>query len=164
MSRPETRTSLDEDVPIDPLASYADLGEIARTHAYAQLRAIMLAWAHVPVRDPTELVRGAIDQVVSSHDVSATDVGQRLRDTIRAETASAFREAIAKACLVSWRRSLAPRQLDDADLIELAFHDAGELAGRVRGEDPRILSAAVGLTDYLRARQRARLANGVTAP
>ena len=160
VSRPET---------IDPLASFAVLGEIVQALAYAELRAIMLAWAHVPVRHPMELVRGAVDQVigevsaVGSPELTVTDVGQRLREAIRSETATAFRAAITKTGPVPWHRSLAPGQLGEADGLEVVFHEAGELAGRVRADDPRTLSTAVALTDYLRARRR-RSQLGTTSP
>lgn len=153
----------------DSLASFAVMEEIVRALAYAELRAIMLAWAHVPVRHPAELVRAALDQLVGKvdavdgHDLTVAEFGQRLRDAIRAETASAFGAAIAKTGPVPWQRSLAPGQLGEADGLELVFHQAGELAGRVRGDDSRTLSTAVALTDYLRSLRRARLATGTTS-
>lgn len=155
--------------PLHSLASFADLGEIVRALAYAELRAILLAWAHVPVRHPTELVRGAIDRVIDPSAIDARELagaafGQRLREIIRAETASAFRAAIAKSGPVPWQRSLAPGQLGEADGLEAIFHRAGELAGEVRGDDPRTISAAIGLTDYVRAYRRRRLARGTVPP
>ncbi len=153
----------------DPLASCAVLGEIVRALAYAELRAILLAWARVPVRHPAEMVRSALD--VLAAEVTATgmceatvvEVGQRLRDQIRVETARAYQAAVAKVGPVPWRQSLAPGQLGDADGLEAIFHEAGELAGRVRGDDARTLSAAVALTDYLRARRRTPLPVGAGA-
>jgi hypothetical protein len=168
MSRPEP-TPLHESA-IDPLASFADLGEIVRALAYAELRAIMLAWAHVPARHPAELVRSALDQIIlevstaGTRDFPLPNVGQRLRDEIRAETATAFRAAIAKAAPAHWSRSLAPGQLGDADGLEVVFHEAGEAAGRVRGDDARTLSTAVALTEYVRARRRARLDQLASTP
>lgn len=160
MSRQET---------MDPPGSFAVLGEIVRALAYAELRAIMLAWARVPVPHPAQLVRGAVDQIVSmantvgTHDLTVAEIGRRLRDAIRAETASAFRAAIAKAGPVPWRRSLAAGQLGEADGLEVVFHEAGELAGQVRADDPRTLSTAVTLTDYLRMRRRGRVDIGTAS-
>ncbi|MCL4225595.1 MAG: hypothetical protein KJZ91_14130 [Myxococcales bacterium] len=148
---------------IDALASFTDVEEIVRALAYAELRAIMLAWARVPVRHPSELVRVAIDRVVAEG-ACARGFGQRLRDAIRAETASALMEAIGRAGPVPWHRPLAPGQLGEAAGLEVIFDEAGELAGRVRGNDPRVLSTAVALTDYVRSRRRARLARGTTPP
>jgi len=46
------------------------------------------------------------------------------------------------------------------------FHEAGEAAARVRANDPRMLSTAVALTDYVRARgrTRTRFPHGTTPP
>ena len=157
MSRPETT---------DPLASCAVLGEIVRALAYAELRAILLAWARVPVRHPAEMVRSALDALTAEMNATGTceatvvEVGQRLRDQIRVETARAYQAAVAKVGPVPWRQSMAPGQLGDADGLEAIFHEAGELAGRIRGDDARTLSAAVALTDYLRARRQPPLAIG----
>jgi hypothetical protein len=148
---------------IDSLASFTDVEEIVRALAYAELRAIMLAWARVPVRHPSELVRGAIDRVVAEG-ACAAGFGQRLRDAIRSETTSALLEAVAKAGPNPWHRPLGSGQLGDADGLEVVFHEAGELAGRVRGNDSRTLSTAVALTDYVRTRRRARPARGTTPP
>jgi hypothetical protein len=147
----------------DALASFTDVQEIVRSLAYAELRAIMLAWARVPVRHPSELVRAAIDRVVA--DGSSTRAfGQRIREAIRTETSRALMAAIAKTGPVPWHRPLAPGQLGEAAGLEVVFHQAGELAGRVRGEDSRVLSTAVALTDYVRSRHRARVARETTPP
>lgn len=155
-----------EGVTLDPLASFTDVEQLVRALAYAELRAVMLAWARVPVRHPTELVRGAIDAIVSEVETPGCELpdgfGQRIRDAIRAETASALMEAIVKAGPMPWHRPLALGQLGDAAGLETVFHEAGELAGRVRGNDPRVLSAAVSLTDYVRSRGRARPAHRTT--
>lgn len=150
-------------VPLDSLASFTDIEGIVRALAYAELRAIMLAWARVPVRHPSELVRVAIDRVVAD---SASAVGfcERIRDAIRSETASALMEAIARTGPIPWHRPLAPGQLGEADGLEIVFHEAGDLAGHVRGNDRRVLSTAVALTDYVRSRRRAHLARGTTTP
>lgn len=153
---------LDPDLA-NALASFSDVEEIVRALAYAELRAIMLAWARVPVRHPSELVRAAIDRLVAEGS-STIAFGQRLRDAIRTETASELMAAIAKTGPVPWHRPLAPGQLGEARGLEVVFHEAGELAGRVRGSDPRVLSTAVALTDYVRSRRRSRLARGTTPP
>lgn len=148
---------------IDALASFTDVEEMVRALAYAELRAIMLAWARVPVLHPSELVRVAIDRLVAEGS-SAVAFGQRIREAIRAETSSALMAATARTGPVPWHRPLAPGQLGEAAGLEVVFHEAGELAGRVRGNEPRVLSTAVALTDYVRSRRRARWSRETTTP
>ena len=158
-----------KDTKIDPLAAFRDVEAILRTLAYAELRAVMLAWARVPTRHPSELVRGAIDRAVaewSASPVSVCTFGETLRAVIRSETARAFHEAVRRAGPVPWERALAPGQIGDAAGIEIIFHEAGDVAARVRANDPRMLSTAVALTDYVRAHARAqrRHVPGMTPP
>jgi hypothetical protein len=152
------------------LSSFTSVEEMLRTLAYAELRAIMLAWARVPVRAPADLVRAAIDTTLDAgappNSWYAPIFGQCVRDTIRTETADAPLHAARKAGPVPWARPLAPGQHGDSEGLELIFHEAGEIAGRVRAHEPRSLSTAVGLTDYVRAnaRARARSARGASPP
>lgn len=153
--------------PIDVLPSFTDVEQIVRVLAYAELRAIMLAWARVPVRHPAELVRGAIDATVAevgAGAAAAAGFGQRLCNAIRGETERTFRAAIAKAGPPPWCRAIGPGQLGEPDGLEAVFHTAGLLAGDVRGDDARTLSIAVALTDYVRSRRRARRTGDTTPP
>lgn len=150
------------------MASFTDVGEILRTLAYAELRAVMLAWARVPARHPAELVRAAIDLSLtepgSRFARASTSYGEGLRATIRSETRTAFSEATRRAGPVPWQRAVAPGQLGEAEGLELIFHEAGETAARVRASDPRMLSTAVALTDYIRARARLGIRAHETTP
>mgnify|MGYP000959206663 CR=1 FL=1 len=149
-----------------PFATYTDVEEILRTLAYAELRAVMLAWARVPARDPVELVRAAIDRVLAAAPRISTCFGETLRDALRSETAAAFDQAIRKAGPIPWQRSVAPGQVGEAAGLEIIFHEAGEAAARIRANDPRMLSIAVALTDYVRehARARTRSVRGTAPP
>jgi len=142
------------------LASFTSVEEMLRSLAYAELRAIMLSWARVTVRAPADLVRAAIDATMAgtppAKGWSARVFGQRVRDTIRSETSAALQHAARKAGPVPWDRPLAPGQHGDSEGLELIFHQAGELAGQIRAHEPRSLSTAVGLVDYVRARASVR--------
>jgi hypothetical protein len=151
------------------MAAFTDVGEIMRTLAYAELRAVMLAWARVPARHPAELVRAAIDLSLAAPSAelacASGSYGEGLRATIRSETRNAFSEATRRAGPIPWQRAVAPGQLGEADGLEVIFHEAGETAARVRASDPRMLSTAVALTDYIRARARTRIrAHETTTP
>jgi hypothetical protein len=159
--RSETQSSPASASRLESMAAFTDVGEVLRTLAYAELRAVMLAWARVPSRDPAELVRSAID--VSLSDASehfahgSESYGEHLRGTIRSETRRAFREATRRAGPFPWQYSVAPGQLGEAEGLEIIFHEAGETAARIRANDPRMLSTAVALTDYVRAHARTRM-------
>ncbi len=152
------------------LASFTSVDEMLRALAYAELRAIMLSWARVTVRSPADLVRAAIDAAMTATPPakgwSARVFGQRVRNTIRSETSDALLHAARKAGPVPWDRPLAPGQHGDSEGLELIFHEAGELAGQIRAHEPRSLSTAVGLVDYVRARARVRThsARGTSPP
>jgi hypothetical protein len=164
----DQQCDIDRTETLEAMASFTDVEDILRTLAYAELRAVMLAWARVPSRHPSELVRGAIDQRLAEASTTAAfssgSFGEMLRETIRSETAVAFVEAARKAGPVPWQRTLAPGQLGEASGLEIIFHEAGEAAARIRANDPRMLSVAVGLTEYIRARARTHVHCRGTAP
>lgn len=53
---------------------------------------------------------------------------------------------------VPWERPLAPGQHGDVPGLEVIFHLAAESAGTVRAAEPRTVSTAISLTDYVRER------------
>ncbi|MBE7448951.1 MAG: hypothetical protein HS111_08655 [Kofleriaceae bacterium] len=142
------------------LAPYSDVTQLVRALAYAELRAVMLAWAGADRdgvrRTPVELVRTAIERALPANKPpwhpDAPSFGASLRGLIRTETAGALFRLAREATSTSWERPLAAGQLGDVPGLEVVFHHAGELAGDVRGNDPRSLAAAVLLTDQARDR------------
>ena len=125
--------------------------------AYSEMRAVMLAWAGIPAREPRELARaaaiGVVDDVRSGSRVGSTLV-TRVLDKVRAETGAALAQAKAKLGPFPWDRVIGRGQIGSLEGLERIFHDAGELAARHRAHDVRALAAAVSLTDTLHARVR----------
>ena len=136
--------------------TYTSVEEMLRTLAYAELRAVMVSWARGPVRAPDELVRAAVDHAVADNKPlwhpDATAFGQHLRGLIRTETAGVLFRLSRALGPSPWDRPLAPGQLGDVPGMEVIFHLAGEAAGEVRASEPRSLSTAVLLADYVRSR------------
>jgi hypothetical protein len=139
------------------LAAECRVEHVLAIITYAEMRAVMLAWAGVPTRDPRELARaaaiGAIDDARSGARVGST-LAERVIDKVRAETGTALAQAGAKLGPFPWDRVIGRGQIGSLDGMERIFHDAGELASRHRAHDVRALAAAVSLTDALHARLR----------
>ncbi len=137
---------------IEELQAYADVHELARTLAYAELRAVLVARAGGRRRAPVELVRAAIDVVLGpgkpAWHWAGPSFGAHLREVIRAETSLAVLRSSLDAAIVARERGAPPPPAVDTRALDATFHLAGELAGKLRGLDPRALATASALCDH----------------
>lgn len=167
-------TSKDEHMskPTGDAATYADAVELARVVAYAEARAIMLAWAGDASHEAADLARNAIFATLAESKEcwhpNAQAFGTHLRGLIRTLTAGKlFR--LGRRGEATGKNALAPGQHGDLPGIEVIFHKAGEEAGAVRLNEPRTMASAKALADYAtsrleRMRERQRLASASPDP
>ena len=131
---------------------YTDEAELRGVVAYAEVRAIMLAWAGLHPTDPEVLARLAIAAVIRGRGQSrrSSDAfGSEVRATLRRMTAAALARAGKRLGPSPWN-TLGNGQLGDVDGLETVFHVAAEAALGARADDPAIMAAAKALAEYVR--------------
>ena len=130
---------------------YTDKVELRAIVAYAEARAIMLAWASL-LRDddPVILALRAVDVVFRARALrhpTAAAFGEEVRATLRRMTAAALYRAGRR---LAASETLGDGQVGDVPGIETMFQAAGEAAVSERANDPRIDAASAVLSDYVR--------------
>ena len=133
--------------------TYSDARELLSTVAYAEVRAIMLAWAGLLREDPVALARRAIDAVLRAgrRYPSARTFGEAVRGSLRSMTAAPLYRAARRLGAPPWD-TLGDGQLGDVAGLEFAFHLAADAAAIVRAKDPQVLAAAAARGDDVRTR------------
>ena len=134
------------------LRKYLDERELRAIVAYAEVRAIMLAWAGVLREDPIALARRALNVVFRARalrHLSASAFGDDVRAALRWMTAATLYRAGKRLGPPPWD-TLGDGQIGDVAGLEPVFHAAGCAASDVRANDPRIIVAAAALLDYVR--------------
>ncbi|MBE7454808.1 MAG: hypothetical protein HS111_39840 [Kofleriaceae bacterium] len=152
----------------EDLHPYSDLGEMARTLAYAELRAVMVARVGNRRRAPAELVRTAIDVVLGpgkpAWHWTPRSFGAHLREVIRAETGLAVLLSSLDAAILAREHGEPPPPALDTRALDATFHLAGELAGKLRVLDPRGAAVVAALTDHARDRAARSLDDTLDGP
>jgi hypothetical protein len=129
----------------DPRTAVPDLLAVV---AYAEMRAVMLAWAQTSAPDVRELAHRAMLHAVETR--PARPIVAVAREHVRAVTSEALARTAARLGPWPWDRIVARGQLGTLDGVERCFHAAGEAAAQHRSHDVRVLAAAVTLADELR--------------
>lgn len=117
--------------------------------AYAELRAILLAWAGVRTWDPAMRSRCIVARLLAEGGVG--DLTARAQAALRAESQALLVPAILRAAPWPFDKIIGHGQIGSTDGLELIFHAAGRCAAAYRGNDPRLLSLAVSLADFVRS-------------
>ena len=148
--------------PAAVLRMYSNVPAMLRAVAYAEARALMLAWARATVPDPIDLCRQmamrALEGKGGLWHPSADAFGCHVQTLVRGHTAAMLFRQARRLGPPPWDGPLGGGQLGSVAGIEIIFHHAGEQAGSVRAHDPRVLAAAVTLTDQMRQLVRRRVA------
>jgi hypothetical protein len=117
--------------------------------AYAEMRAIFLAWAGVRGWDPAPRVWCAVRQVLAEGG-ELVSIQARAQSVLRDESRMALESARRRAGPWPFDRTVAYGQIGSLDGLEESFHDAAMRASSHRADDPRLLALAVSLADFAR--------------
>jgi len=128
--------------------------------AYAEVRAIMLAWAGAHGWEPTTHAWTALRRVL--HDgvpPGSLQLVEQAQALLRDESRAALGPAIRRAGPWPYDRTIAPGQIGSLDGIEATFHEAAKVAAHHRASEPPLLSVTLRLADFAH-RYRERPAPG----
>jgi hypothetical protein len=113
--------------------------------AYAEFRAIMLAWAGLPVWNPAVRARALVGMLLAEG--GACDLVERAQAALRAESQA----LLSRRRLAPWPfdHAVGHGQVGNTDGLEAVFHIAAKAAGAYRGGDSRIVPLAINLADFV---------------
>ena len=117
--------------------------------AYAEIRAILLAWAGARW-DPVSRTRAAVRNLLEyGGDTVASELVPRVQAALRTDSRAMLESLAAGRGAWPFRRTVAPGQIGSLDGIEQAFHQAAADAWRLRRDDAGTLLAAIGISDLI---------------
>jgi len=116
--------------------------------AYAEVRAIRLAWAGIRTWSPAIRARAAVAAAIRGGGTS--DLVARAQKLLRAESTALLDTQIGRCGPWPYDHALGGGQLGSVVGLEELFHDAARQAAVHRRDDRRLLSLAVGLADFVR--------------
>lgn len=123
--------------------------------AYAELRAIFLVWAGIRTWDPAIRARGCVARALA--DGVAEDIVEQAQGLLRDESRALLGPAIVRMAPWPYPQVLGHGQIGSTDGLEATFHAAGKLAAVHRGNDPRVMSLALSLADFVRGYEAVRV-------
>jgi hypothetical protein len=114
--------------------------------AYAEVRAILLAWAGNRAWHPAARARSAVAAILAEH--GRDGLPARAVERLRAESNA----LLAARGLAPWPfdQSVGIGQIGATDGLEQIFHAAGKVAPAYRGTDVRCISLAINLAELVR--------------
>jgi hypothetical protein len=121
---------------------------MVRTVAYAEVRAVMLAWTGTRSWNPALRARAAVARALAEG--AGAELPERAQQLLRGESQELLAPALRRAAPWPFDQTIGCGQIGTTDGLEQIFHAAGKIAGAYRGNDVRCLSLAVSLADFVR--------------
>jgi hypothetical protein len=116
--------------------------------AYAEVRAVLLAWAGTRSWNPALRARSAVASVLAEEGATALPV--RAMERLRHESQALLAPALRRQAPWPFDQAIGAGQIGTTDGLEQIFHAAGKVAAAYRGNDVRCLSLAVSLAELVR--------------
>lgn len=118
--------------------------------AYAEIRAIWLAWAGTRSWNPAMRARAAVARALAEG-VAAVELADRAQQILRGESHDVLLSANRRTPPWPFDQTIGCGQIGTTDGLEQIVHAAGKIAGAYRGNDVRCLALAVSLSDFVRS-------------
>ena len=115
---------------------------------YAEVRAVLLAWAGLRSWDPAMRARSVVATLLAED--AADELAERAVMMLREESQVLLQPVLRRTAPWPFDKTIGHGQIGSTEGLEAIFHAAGKVAPAYRGNDVRLLSLAVSLADFVR--------------